>query len=112
MFLNSKTFSLLIVFVIAGLLIYSVDPALAQVAGLTDDSLLVIINRAITWLLGITAALTILFLIIGGIYYITAAGDDQQMTKAKTMISYAVVGLVFIIISLSIVVTVNRFITG
>jgi len=96
----------------AGLLIYSVDSASAQVAGLTSDSLLVIINRAITWLLGVAAALTILFLIIGGIYYVTAAGDDQQMTTAKSMISYAVIGLVFIIISYSIVVTVNKFITG
>lgn len=112
MFLKSKYLSLLIVFIIAGVFIYSIHSASAAITGLTTDDMKTIIGRAIDWLLTVAAGLTILFLIIGGIYYLTAGGDDQQMTTAKTMITYAVIGLVFIIISYSIVITVNKFIAG
>lgn len=112
MFLKSKFFSLLLVLTIAGVMIFSIDSASAQVAGLTTSSVKDIIVRIINFLLSVAAGLAILFLIIGGIYYVTAGGNDQQMTTAKSMLTYAVIGLVFILISYSIVITVNNFITG
>lgn len=110
MFLKPKTLSLMIVLVAAGLLIFSASPASAQINGLTNRPLSEILASGIDWLLGIAAGLTILIVIVGGIYYVTAAGDDQRMTTAKTMITYAIIGLVFIIVSYSIVATVNNII--
>jgi len=86
--------------------------ASAQVTGLTNKSVAQIIAGAIDWLLGIVAGLAILFIIIGGIYYTTAAGDDQRMETGKSMITYSIIGLLFILISYSIVITVNKFIAG
>lgn len=112
MFLKSKFFSLLLILTVAGVLIFSIDPASAQIPGLTTAPVKDIIVRIINFLLSVAAGLAILFLIIGGIYYVTAGGNDQQMTTAKSMLTYAVIGLVFILISYSIVITVNNFITG
>ena len=110
MLLKPKTLSLLIIFAAVGILIFHAVPASAQIIGLTNKPIVEIIRSGIDWLLSIAAGLTILFLIIGGIYYVTAAGDDQQMTTAKTMITYAVIGLIFIIISYSIVLTIDKII--
>lgn len=82
----------------------------AQIVGLTNRPLSEIIGSAIDWLLTVTAGLALLFIIIGGIYYITAAGDDKQMQEGKAIITYSVWGLVFILISYSIVLTVNSII--
>lgn len=109
---NTKSTKAIISLAAVSLFMTSVAPASAQIVGLTSRPLSEIIASGIDWLLGIAAGLTILFIIIGGIYYVTAAGDDQQMATAKTMITYAVIGLVFIVISYSVVITVNSIITG
>lgn len=113
MFLKTvNLFKTIIFILIIGIFFSFADPASAQIGGLTDKPLSEIITGAINWLLGVAASLTILFVIIGGIYYISAAGDDQQMETAKKIITYAIIGLVFIVISYSIVLTVNSIITG
>lgn len=82
------------------------------VGGLTTASLSEIIGRMIDWLLSVAAGLAVLFMIIGGVYYVTAAGNDAQIETAKKMIAYSIIGLVFVIVSYSIVVTINSIITG
>lgn len=111
MFFKTANLSKTIIFiVILGLLFSFAVPALAQVAGLTSRPLSEIIMSAIDWLLGIAAGLAILAIIIGGIYYVTAAGDEQQMSSAKTIITYAIFGIFIIVISYSIIATVNNVI--
>ena len=67
-------------------------------------------TAVINWFLSITAGVTIFFLIIGGIYYLTAFGDEKRMELGKKIISYAVYGLIMILISYSIVTTLNTII--
>lgn len=64
----------------------------------------------VNWFLSVTAGLTIFFLIIGGIYYLTAFGDDKRMQEGKKIITYAIYGLVIILISYSVVTTLNSII--
>lgn len=109
-FKNTKSIEALFFLAAASLLVISAAPASAQVTGLTNRPLSEIIMSAIDWLLGIAAGLAILGIIIGGIYYATAAGDEQQMSSAKTIITYAIFGIFIIIISYSIIVTVNNVI--
>lgn len=78
--------------------------------GLTDKPLKDIINSITEWVLGITAGLTILYLVWGGIYYVTASGDEKQVEDAKRIIKYALIGLFVIGISYSIVVTLDELI--
>ncbi|MFH1048613.1 MAG: hypothetical protein V1732_03030 [Patescibacteria group bacterium] len=64
----------------------------------------------VNWFLSITAGVTIFFLIIGGIYYLTAFGDEKRMQEGKKIITYAIYGLVLILISYSVVTTLNAII--
>lgn len=64
------------------------------------------------WLLTFAAALTIMILIIGGIMYIGSWGDDKRMQMAKKIIMYAVMGLVIILISYAVIITLDKIANG
>lgn len=51
----------------------------------------------------ITGALAVLFMVAGGMRYITAQGDPQQLSQAKGTIIYALVGLLVSISAVAIV---------
>ncbi len=58
------------------------------------------------------AAITAVFFIInGGYFYLTSAGNDAAAEKAKKMILYSVIGLAVIIMSYAIVRIVGNFLT-
>jgi len=61
------------------------------------------ISKIINAVLGIVGGVAVLVLIIGGFQYITAAGNPDQVGKAKSTIMYAIVGLVICILSYVIV---------
>lgn len=52
---------------------------------------------------GLAGTLALLFLIVGGIMYITAGGNSEQANKAKGTITWAFVGLVVVIAAYAIV---------
>lgn len=116
MFVRKTSFSKTIIFLAAiGLLIACAAPVLAQVdtgTGLTTRPVKDIINSIINWLLGISAGLAVLFIILGGIYYVTAAGDDSKIETGKKMITYAVLGLFLVGISYAIVKAISDIIGG
>ena len=72
----------------------------------TQDLVVSVVN----WILALAASIVIVFLIIGGIYYMTEAGDEKQMEEAKKIIKYCIIGLFVILISYSIVTTLNKII--
>jgi hypothetical protein len=72
----------------------------------------VLVTNVVNWLLGITSAIVILFLVVGGIMYVTAAGDEQKTDQAKKIITYCIIGLFIILISYSVVLTLNSIIFG
>lgn len=66
----------------------------------------------VNWLLGITSAVAILFLVYGGVVYATSLGDDRKMEEGKQIVTYAILGLFVVLISYSIVLTLNNIIFG
>ena len=67
-------------------------------------------KNIINVLLYIVGAISVLAIIIGGIMYTTSAGAAAQVTKAKNMVLYAVIGLVLALAALAIVqFVVGRF---
>lgn len=115
MFLKNKKLAGVIIFVVAmGLFVAIVAPVLAQANtfGLPNRPLSAIIDSMINWLLGIATGMAILFLIVGGIYYVTARGNDSQIEQARKIINYAVLGLVVVGISYSIVKVIDKIIKG
>lgn len=62
-----------------------------------------IISFAATYLLSIAGGIAVLFLVIGGIFYITAGGSDEKVQKAKKYMQNAIVGLVVVLLAFVIV---------
>lgn len=58
-----------------------------------------VINKIIGW----AAALTVVFLIIGGYQYLTNLGDDEQIKKAHKTIIWALAGLGLALLAFMIV---------
>ncbi len=57
----------------------------------------------IQWVIGIAGAVAAIFVVYGGIAYITSSGDVGKLQKAKSMILYALIGLA--IVALAEVIT-------
>jgi magnesium-transporting ATPase (P-type) len=51
------------------------------------------IINLLSWVVGVVSVIVI---IIGGLLYVTSAGDPQKATKARQAILYAIVGLVIV----------------
>ena len=58
-----------------------------------------VITNAIQWIIGTAGVIALVFVVIGGIGYITSAGDSNKLQKAKNTIVYALIGLVIVAIS-------------
>ena len=67
--------------------------------GRVEDSSLYIINVA----LGIIGLVAVIFIIVGGVQYVTSAGDSGKAAKARNTILYSVIGLIVAILAFAIV---------
>jgi len=67
------------------------------------------ISVFVTIFLTFVSVLAIIFLILGGIHYITSSGDPKQIKSAKDQLTYAVVGLVVAIMSFAVVNVLSKF---
>ena len=74
-----------------------------SVAGLA----LLVINLA----LGFAGIVAVIMVIVGGYYWMTARGNESQVTNGRKTVINALIGLSIIILSFAIVSIVNSFIT-
>lgn len=61
---------------------------------------------AVDLILYASGGVAVFFLVFGGIRYITSLGNQERMDAAKKIITYAVIGLLAIILSFAIVTNV------
>jgi hypothetical protein len=66
----------------------------------------------IGWLLSISGAIAILFVIIGGFRYITSAGNEESAEAGKKTVINAIIGIVVIILSYVIVNVISNTVSG
>lgn len=59
-------------------------------------------------MIGVTAVIAVVMIVIGGINYTTSAGDGAKAKKAKDTILYGVIGLIIAIMAFAII----TFVTG
>ena len=68
-------------------------PVVSHAAGaLAVKTLPQVVDGLKTWIMGILAAVATLFLVIGGLRYMTAAGDPAAVEQAKGSFKAALVG--------------------
>ncbi len=74
--------------------------------GFGDNTFGTLLLFFIQMLLVFVGLLAVLFIIIGGIQYVTSRGDEEQAESGKKTLQNAVIGLVIAILSYVIVVVV------
>ncbi len=57
------------------------------------------IRTVMNWAWTIITIVVVIFLIYAGFLFVTAAGNDEQVSRAKTMIKYALIGIVVMILA-------------
>lgn len=83
-------------------------PVVTPVTPGGDLSISGVIGTIITWVLGLAGGVAVLFLILGGLQYITSSGNKDKAETAKQTILYAVIGLIVIALSFVIVAFVTQ----
>jgi lysylphosphatidylglycerol synthetase-like protein (DUF2156 family) len=58
-----------------------------------------IIGKVITWVLGLVGGIAVLFIVYAGILYVTSGGNKERIEKAKQTLTYAVIGLIVIVLA-------------
>lgn len=79
------------------------DKPIAAAPGTLGQNITLLIN----YFLGILGLIAVGFLIYSGVLMVTAGGDEQQISKARKIITYAVIGIVIILLSWTIVTFVS-----
>ena len=80
-----------------------------KTTGLSATSVSDILVNFMNWLLGIFGFFSVIAFVVSGIQYLTAAGDDDQITTAKRNTKYSIIG---IIIALSGLVVFTAIMTA
>lgn len=79
-----------------------------NVVGLGTADLKATVFNIIQWVLSILGLMAVTFIIYGGFVWLTAAGNEEKIEKAKKIIGSAVVGLIIVLMAWAIVI----FVTG
>lgn len=86
---------------------FSVESIGSQI-GLGNADLKQTVINIIKWALGFLSLLAVSYLIYGGVVWMTAAGNEQRVEKAKRIILQALIGIVIVLLSWAIVLFVQR----
>jgi hypothetical protein len=81
---------------------------LEAVSGLPKGEISDVIIRIVQYVLGLVGVVLFAMLIYGGFMYMTSAGNEEQIKKAKNVLTYAIIGIV--IIAMAFLIT--QFIIG
>lgn len=84
----------------------------ASNTGLGGGSIYNIISQTLAWLLGILGFIAVIGFVISGILYLTAAGNESQIEKAKSAMTYSIVGVIVALMGWVIVQAVQAWLGG
>lgn len=71
-----------------------------------ESDLKSLLNTILSYFLGFLGFICVIMVIYGGILYVTSAGNDENVGKAKKILLYAAIGIVLIMISFALVNTI------
>lgn len=73
------------------------------------QNIIKLVQGVIRFILVVAFILAFLFLIIGGVRWITAGGDEKAVAGARGMITGALIGLVIVLVAYALIRTVEIF---
>ena len=68
-----------------------------------ENDLATVITNILNAVIAVSGLVAVVFIIVGGINYMTSAGETQKLEKSKKTILYAVIGLAVCALSFAIV---------
>lgn len=89
----------------------NVPDSVKEAAGCNSntDSLQSAITNILSAIIGVAGLVSVAYIIVGGIQYMTSSGDSNKTEKAKKTILYALIGLIVCALSFAIVnFTISR----
>ncbi len=84
----------------------------AQAGGTPSGTITDIIGNIMKWLLAILGFLGIIGFVIAGILYLTAAGDEDQIGKAKNAMMYSIIGVIVALLGFVVLQAVQAMLGG
>jgi len=89
------------------------DPVtLSNTVGLPEGSIYNIIYYLMLWILGIFGFIGIIGFVISGIMYLTAAGNEEQIKKAKRAMMFSIIGVLVGLVGLVVIFAVDTMLGG
>ena len=94
-----------------GIMVFAADPTIniAQPANVKITDVGMLISALVGVLLIVSPILAFLWLIMGGISWITSGGDKAHMESARNKITHAIVGLIIVGAAWAIMTLVQNF---
>lgn len=83
------------------------DIAPPEIVNVND--ILLVVQAVIRFILILAFVLAFVFLLIGGLRWITAGGDDKAVASARGTITAALIGLVVVLVAYALIVLVETF---
>ena len=81
-------------------------------SGLPSGTLDAVIVNLMKWLLLILGAIAIIGFVISGIFYLTSAGEDDRIEKAKKGMTYSVVGVIVGLAGAVVILAIEKWLGG
>jgi hypothetical protein len=91
--------------------------AMAQFAAptgtnLPEGTVTDIIKNIMNWILGIVGVLGVIGFAIAGVLYLTAAGDETKIDKAKQAMTYSIIGVIVALVGLVVIRAASSMLGG
>lgn len=87
---------------------FEINGSVFQPAGLFT-SVGSLVSGILILLTSIAGILSVFFIIMGGIKFVTAGGDEKKMAGASSTITYAIIGIVVTALAFVILQVIQRF---
>ena len=84
----------------------------AAASELKGTSIYDIIAATLGWLLAILGFIAVMGFVISGILYLTAAGNETQIEKAKNAMTYSIIGVIVALMGYVIITAVSAWLGG
>jgi hypothetical protein len=66
------------------------------------------LTTVMLWLLAIVGILGVIGFVVAGILYVTAAGDEDQVGKAKSTMMYSIIGVIVALLGYIVITQIGR----
>ena len=75
-----------------------------------DGAIANLVDTVLSYLFPVAGLICIIFVIIGGYMWMVSGGDPSRVKKAQGTLTWALLGLVFVLVAVGIIQLITKFI--